>query len=75
MNSKADGVPFTTLTYSTGGIKNYQYEVTANKKIQRKDPTGDDTTAYNYTQQAGIVNDESTHGGVDVPIFATGTND
>lgn len=73
MNSKVDGVPFTVLTYSTGGSKNYQYENTSEGRIQRKDPTSYNTSSYEYHQQAGILNDESTHGGVDVPVFATGT--
>lgn len=73
MNSKIDGVPYTTLTYATGGPRNYQYETTPGGNIQRKDPTNSNTTSYTYNQQAGIVNDEATHGGVDVPVFATGT--
>ncbi|KAK6639829.1 hypothetical protein RUM43_008104 [Polyplax serrata] len=72
MNSKIDGVPYTTLTYATGGPRNYQYETTPGGNIQRKDPTNSNTTSYTYNQQAGIVNDEATHGGVDVPVFATG---
>lgn len=74
MNSVADGVPFTTLTYSTGPSKNYQYEVGPDNAVHRKDPTAYNTTSFNYNQQAGILNDEATHGGVDVPIYATGTS-
>lgn len=71
MNSGIDGVPYTKLTYSTGEKKNYQYEV-VHGNIQRKDPTTFDTYSYDYSQQAGIVSDEATHGGTDVALFAKG---
>ena len=72
MNSRYDGVPYTALTYTTGGPNNYQYEVTSKGEIQRVDPTKSDTRAFNYSQQAGIRNDEVMHGGSDIAVFAKG---
>lgn len=37
-----------------------------NDKIERRDPTNDDTTSYTYIQQAAIHTDENAHSGSDV---------
>ncbi|GAB0092953.1 Alkaline phosphatase [Sergentomyia squamirostris] len=71
-NSKADVVPYTTLTYATGGPDGFQMELDGEGKIRRKDPSLDDTESYSYVQQVGVVTDENTHGGVDVAVHAIG---
>lgn len=70
--SKADQVPYTTLTYATGGPLGYQVDVDAAGKPSRRDPTKSNIFAYDYVQQVGIMTDENTHGGGDVSIHAIG---
>jgi len=70
--SVVDGRPFTTLNYAIGNNKSYQYTVNSDGKVERRDPSQDDTTSYEYSQQAAILSDETKHGGVDVPVYATG---
>lgn len=70
--SKIDKVPYTTLTYATGGPNSFQMEINKDGEIQRKDPSKTDTTSYTYVQQAAIMTDENTHAGADVAIHATG---
>lgn len=36
------------------------------------DPSLNDTTDYNYSQQAAIITDEAYHGGADVAVYAKG---
>ena len=72
MNSRVDGVPYTALTYGTGGATNYQYQVNDKGEVKRKDPSASDTRAFDYSQQTGILNDEVMHGGADVAVFAKG---
>lgn len=67
-----DNVPYTTLTYATGGPAGFQVDVDASGKPVRRDPSKDDTVAYDYVQQVSILTDENTHGGGDVPIHAIG---
>lgn len=69
--SKYDNRNYTTLTYSTGGINNMGYTID-NGKIARIDPSLNDTTDYNYSQQAAIITDEAYHGGADVAVYAKG---
>lgn len=71
--SKYDGIPYTTLTYSTGGPNNAAYTI-SNKTnlLTRIDPSTQNTTEFNYSQQATIVSDEAYHGGGDVAIYAIG---
>uniref|UniRef100_A0A1B0DA98 Alkaline phosphatase n=1 Tax=Phlebotomus papatasi TaxID=29031 RepID=A0A1B0DA98_PHLPP len=71
-NSKADGIPYTTLTYGTGGPDGFQVEVDSQGKVHRRDPTLDNLEDYKYVQQVGIATDENIHGGVDVAVHATG---
>lgn len=47
-------------------------EVNNEGKVQRRDPSKDDTTAYTYVQQAAVKTDENAHAGSDVTIHATG---
>lgn len=66
-------VPYTTLTYATGGPDGFQMKIDPNTgKPVRMDPSTADTTAYDYVQQVGVETTENTHGGVDVPIHAIG---
>lgn len=69
--SKADGVPYTTLTYATGSVSNFELDV-ANGKARRRDPSTEDTTSRNYKQQAGILTNEAAHSGEDVAVYAQG---
>nr|XP_033187513.1 alkaline phosphatase-like [Bombus vancouverensis nearcticus] len=69
--SKHDGIPYTTLTYSTGGPNNIAYTL-KNGSAVRLDPSEENTTAYTYSQQATIISDEAYHGGGDVAVYAIG---
>ncbi|XP_043263799.1 alkaline phosphatase isoform X2 [Colletes gigas] len=69
--SKHDGIPYTTLTYSTGGPNNVAYTVKNNVSV-RMDPSEENTTAFTYSQQATIISDEAYHGGGDVAVYAIG---
>lgn len=66
-----DKTPYTSLLYGTGGPNNFQFEV-VDGKAKRIDPRNEDTTSYDYSQQTGMVTDETTHGGADVAIYAKG---
>lgn len=66
-----DKIPFTSLLYGTGGPNNYQFGV-ENETVVRPDPTKNDTTEWEYSQQAVVLNDEVTHSGADVLVFAKG---
>ncbi|KAJ6640159.1 Alkaline phosphatase, tissue-nonspecific isozyme, partial [Pseudolycoriella hygida] len=70
--SRFDGIPYTTLTYATGGVNGYQVEVDEHGSPRRKDPSTQDTTAFDYVQQVAILTDENTHSGSDVTVYATG---
>lgn len=69
--SEMDYLSFTTLVYGTGGPNNYQFTV-ENDSVKRRDPSKDDTTDFDYSQQALIYTDEVTHSGTDVLIYARG---
>ncbi|XP_033230380.1 alkaline phosphatase, tissue-nonspecific isozyme-like isoform X2 [Belonocnema kinseyi] len=69
--SKFDKISYTTLTYNTGGPNNIAYKV-RNGEAVRMDPSLNDTTHYNYSQQAAIISDEAYHGGGDVAVYAIG---
>lgn len=69
--SKWDKVPYTTLLYGTGGPNNYQFEI-KNGSVYRSDPSKENTTSFDYSQQTGIVVDETTHSGGDVVVYARG---
>lgn len=71
MQSKWDKIPYTTLLYGTGGPNNYQFEM-KNGSVVRKDPSKENTTSFAYSQQTGVVLDETTHGGSDVVVYAKG---
>lgn len=70
-NSAMDGLAFTSLVYGTGGPNNYQFSV-QNNSVSRNDPSKEDTTSYDYSQQALVLTDEVTHSGTDVLIYARG---
>lgn len=69
--SKSDGIPYTTLTYGTGHY-GYQVSVDDDGKARRTDPSTQNTTAFDYVQQAAIFTDENAHAGNDVLVYATG---
>ncbi|XP_076680610.1 alkaline phosphatase [Andrena cerasifolii] len=69
--SRFDGIPYTTLTYSTGGRNNMAYTV-ENGSAVRVDPSRANTTDFTYSQQAAILSDEAYHGGGDVAVYAIG---
>ncbi|XP_050308194.1 alkaline phosphatase, tissue-nonspecific isozyme-like [Anthonomus grandis grandis] len=70
-NSKMDNVPYTNLLYGTGGPNNYQFVVEENK-VKRPDPTAENITDFEYSQQSVVLNDEVTHSGTDVLVYARG---
>lgn len=71
-HSKMDGVPYTTLTYATGGPAGFQVDTDNAGKPMRRNPANEDTASFDYVQQVTILTDENTHGGGDVTIHAIG---
>lgn len=69
--SRIDGVPYTTLGYANSAKDNYHYTV-ENNSVVREDPSKVDTTSFDYGVQAGVLQDENTHGGSDVFVYASG---
>ncbi|XP_012060588.1 PREDICTED: alkaline phosphatase, tissue-nonspecific isozyme [Atta cephalotes] len=70
--SKYDGIPYTTLSYSTGGLNNVAYIVGDDGQVKRIDPSKSNTNDFTYSQQATIISDEAHHGGGDVIVYAIG---
>ncbi|KAM3958782.1 alkaline phosphatase [Aphomia sociella] len=74
--SPHDGINYTTLAYSTGGPDSLKYYIHTDDHnettLRRKDPSQEDTNSNYYTQNAGIILDENSHGGGDVIIYAKG---
>ncbi|KAH0953096.1 hypothetical protein HN011_003387 [Eciton burchellii] len=70
--SKHDGIPYTTLSYSTGGPNNVAYTVDSSGQAVRIDPSESNTSDFAYSQQATIISDEAYHGGGDVAVYAIG---
>src|SRR4030095_16915053 len=80
------GLPFTTLSYANGpgytgaspeqreGPKHYPHTPSSYKGIRRgrADLRHLDTTDRDYLQEATAPAGNETHGGADVPIYATG---
>jgi alkaline phosphatase len=80
------GLPFTTLSYANGpgytgaspeqreGPKHYPHTPSSYKGIRRgrADLRHLDTTDRDYLQEATVPARNETHGGEDVPIYATG---
>ena len=64
--SDIDNKPYTTLLYSTGP------GFTHTRKGGRYNITGEDTTSPSFVQQTAVPRQWATHGGEDVPIYATG---
>lgn len=70
--SKYDGIPYTTLLYSTGGSNNVAYTVGGDGRATRLDPSKSNTSDFTYSQQATVISDEAYHGGGDVAVYAIG---
>lgn len=70
-NSKTEDTPYTTLTYGTS-YKGFQVDA---ERQQRQNPALEDTTDWEYTQQAAINTNENLHGGSDVTLHARGKSD
>ncbi|XP_076249978.1 alkaline phosphatase, tissue-nonspecific isozyme-like isoform X1 [Rhynchophorus ferrugineus] len=70
--SEMDKRPFTNLLYGTGGPNNYQFSISTTNKVERFDPTEENITDFDYSQQALVYNDEVTHSGTDVLVYANG---
>ncbi|XP_077260226.1 alkaline phosphatase isoform X2 [Temnothorax americanus] len=70
--SKHDWIPYTTLSYSTGGPNNVAYTVNNDGQAVRIDPSESNTSDFTYSQQATIISDEAYHGGGDVAVYAIG---
>ncbi len=66
----ADGKPYTTLGYANGPGS----VMLALKNAKRAAPTREDVAGISYRQQATIPLGSETHGGQDVPIYASGPN-
>lgn len=70
-NSKTEETPYTTLTYGTS-YKGFQVDP---ERLQRQNPALEDTTDWEYEQQAAINTNENLHGGSDVTLHARGKSD
>ncbi|XP_046388952.1 alkaline phosphatase-like [Ischnura elegans] len=68
--SMMDGVDFTTLSYASG--VGYHYSCNKSGVVMRSNPAEADTSSFDYVQQSAIWREEGTHGGGDVPVYATG---
>lgn len=64
----SDGKPYTTLGYANGA-GGY---ASAEGATERPDLSDVDTTDIDYKQQAAVPAEAETHGGGDVPVYATG---
>jgi alkaline phosphatase len=74
-----DGIPYTTLGYMNGrGYRDYGGETNADRTYAeppaagRRDISDVDTTTPGYHQEALVPINSETHGGEDVPVYATG---
>ncbi|KAG8240334.1 hypothetical protein J437_LFUL000809 [Ladona fulva] len=67
--SKINGREYTTLSYANG--VGFKYNCSEGKALW-EDPKEAKTTSFEYKQQATVLQDEETHGGGDVTIYATG---
>ncbi|XP_071535397.1 alkaline phosphatase-like [Panulirus ornatus] len=67
----ADGLPYTTLMFTTGQGYSYTWD---GEKVMRRNLTGVDTTHKDFEALAAVptVEEEETHGGEDVAVFAIG---
>ncbi|CAH0564133.1 unnamed protein product [Brassicogethes aeneus] len=70
-SSPMDKIPYTSLLYGTGGPNNFQYHID-NNTVLRNDPSKNNTQDFEYSQQSAVLNDEVTHSGTDVAIYANG---
>jgi len=66
----ADGLPYTTLSYANGQTGCRPGETGLD--CTRRDLSQVDTEAADYLQTAGVFLRSETHGGEDVPVFASG---
>ncbi|KAK3866890.1 hypothetical protein Pcinc_027600 [Petrolisthes cinctipes] len=66
-----DGLPYTTLMFTTGQGYNYYYDGT---KVVRRNLTGIDTNHPDFTSLAAVptIEEHETHGGEDVAVYASG---
>src|SRR5262249_28094367 len=81
----ADGLPYTTLSYANGpgavinGVR-HEFEAATERPVEVIDPargrrpdlTNFDTASPRYMQESLIPLGSETHGGEDVPIYASG---
>ena len=67
-----DDKPYTTLGYMNGPGAVFQDDVDLSEG--RPAPTQDEATDKNYRQQALVPTWGETHGGQDVPVYASGPN-
>jgi alkaline phosphatase len=65
-----DGKPYTTLSYANGDSA--CSDEGGKRNCAREDLTGKDTKAKDFKQPSLVPLSSETHGGEDVPIFATG---
>ncbi|XP_015595863.1 alkaline phosphatase [Cephus cinctus] len=69
--SRYDGIPYTILSYSTGGVNNMAYKI-GDREAVRINVSLYNTSDFTYSQQAAIISDEAYHGGGDVAVYALG---
>jgi len=82
----AQGLPYTTLTYANGpghisgsnsqppGSKKHPHNPLryTQRPSKRPDLTDVDTTKTDYLQESAVPMSSETHGGMDVPVYASG---
>lgn len=64
---------YTPLLYGTGGENNYQYHVDEQENILWNNVTENEVLEnYEFSQQSAVLEDEVTHSGTDVVVYAKG---
>jgi alkaline phosphatase len=66
--ARADGKPYTTLSYANGPGTVFSKDLPSGRPA----PDADEVTGKDYLQQALIPTGSETHGGQDVPVYASG---
>jgi len=67
-NAAGDGKPYTTLSYANGPGTVFDKDLGEGRPV----PNANEVTGKDYRQQALIPTGSETHGGQDVPVYASG---
>lgn len=72
LKSKMVNAYYTPLLYGTGGQNNYKYTGNDRGEILWDNATFEEAGKFNYSQQSAVLEDEVTHSGTDVVVYAKG---